>query len=145
MINRFLGDGISVSGGGGNTILGNFIGTDVAGIADLGNGSNGISIDDSPDNTIGGLVAGARNVISGNGGPGLSITGGGAMGNLVVGNYIGTDVTGTVDVSGAGVGFSGVDISDAPRNTIGGLVDGARNVISGNDGSGVLIRTPEQA
>jgi hypothetical protein len=50
----------------GNLVQGNLIGTDLTGSEDLGNASDGVSITDSPNNTIGGTSAGARNIISGN-------------------------------------------------------------------------------
>jgi hypothetical protein len=96
VINRFKGsggNGIEIADNGGNTIEGNNIGTDATGIADLGNSGAGISIVEAPSNRVGGTDPGARNVISGND-YGISIVGG-ATGNLVQGNYIGTDVTGS--------------------------------------------------
>ena len=62
VINRF-GAGIFISGGGGNHIEGNYIGTDVTGTLALGNQYNGIAIESSSSNTIGGTSAGAGNVI----------------------------------------------------------------------------------
>ena len=56
--------------------------------------------------------------------------------NLVQGNMIGTDMTGTVAIGNTGAGVLVGDGSSA--NTIGGPVGGARNVISGN-AEGVLI------
>ena len=53
----------------------------------------------------------------------------GASGNLVRGNYIGTDVTGTVGLPNR---FWGIELTDAPGNTIGGTEPGAGNLISGN-------------
>ena len=50
-------------------------------------------IDGASGNTIGGLVAAARNLISGNN-VGVLIEGTTAIDNLVLGNYIGTDATG---------------------------------------------------
>jgi CSLREA domain-containing protein len=123
------------SGATGNLVEGNYIGTDVNGTAALGN-DDGVYIEDAPNNTIGGTVAGARNIISGNGTSGVEITDSGATGNVVEGNYIGTDVNGTADLGNA---FYGVLIKDAPSNTIGGTVAGARNIISGNGASGVGI------
>jgi hypothetical protein len=76
IINRFDGYGIYLQTLGGNVIRGNYIGTDAAGAADLGNGSTGNMIYGSPSNTIGGAGAGERNVISGNDGEGIYIGGG---------------------------------------------------------------------
>jgi len=137
VINRFLGDGIELSGSGGNTIEGNYIGTDVTGTADLGNSRDGVYIESAPTNTIGGTTAGAGNVISGNGWDGVRIYGSTVAGNLVQGNYIGTDVNGTADL---GNGGGGVYIEDAPNNTIGGTAASAGNVISGNNYDGVCIQ-----
>jgi hypothetical protein len=55
-------------------------------------------------------------------------------GNVIQGNYIGTDVTGTMAL-GNGMGLR---ISTS-NNTVGGTTVGARNVISGNLGDGVFI------
>ena len=120
----------------GNVVQGNFIGTDLTGTADLGNAFSGVKIQDAPNNTVGGSDAGARNIISGNDGDGIFIVFAGASGNVVQGNFIGTDVTGSADLGNTIVG---VEIEDAPSNTVGGSQAGARNVISGNDENGILI------
>jgi CSLREA domain-containing protein len=57
-------------------------------------------------------------------------------GNVIEGNYIGIDVTGTSDL---GNSQAGVYISSGSSNTIGGTAEAARNVISGNDGSAIWI------
>jgi len=59
--------------------------------------------------------------------------------NIIEGNYIGTDVTGTMN---RGNFQGGVRIWDAPNNTIGGTTPEARNVISGNNGYAVGILLP---
>ena len=89
------------------------------------------------NNVIGGTAAGARNVISGNDGNGVTIQGTGTSGNRVVGNFIGTDVTGAVDLGNLsdGVSLSG----GASGNFVGGTAPGSRNVISGNGADGVEI------
>ncbi|MEG5042100.1 MULTISPECIES: SdrD B-like domain-containing protein [unclassified Microcoleus] len=125
----------------GNTVLGNFIGTDINGTADLGNVGFGVMVQNAPNNTIGGNTAGARNIISGNNAFGVVIqnapaTSNAATGNRVVGNFIGTDVNGTADLGNT---LTGVLIQDAASNTIGGTGAGDRNIISGNDGFGVQI------
>jgi len=67
---------------------------------------------------------------------GIVIRGSGATGNRVVGNYIGTDASGTQKL---GNGISGVRIANAPNNTVGGATAAERNVISGNGLNGVVI------
>ena len=117
-----------------NLVLGNYIGTDVTGAVGLGNHGQGVAIINAPDNTVGGTAPGARNIISGNQSDGVFIWQPGSSGNLVQGNYIGTDATGSVALGNA----SGVNLIDAPNNTIGGTTAGARNVISGNGFGGAF-------
>jgi len=93
-------DGATASG---NLVLGNFIGTNAAGDAELGNDQNGVVIVDAPDTIIGGEAAGAGNVISGNG-FGIQIVGAEAVGTQVQGNLIGTAATGTVPLSNSAIG-----------------------------------------
>ena len=50
-------------------------------------------------------------------------------GNVVEGNFIGTDVNGTADLGNK----FGVTITNSPNNRIGGASAASRNVISGND------------
>ena len=129
-IHSFSGPGVRSQTNGGNTIEGNFIGTGVTGTVNLGNSTEGVNMSTS-NNVIGGTIPAARNVISGNDGFGVVV---GGSGNEVIGNFIGTDVTGTVDLgNGGGVRSVGAN------NIIGGTTPAARNVISGNDGSGVDI------
>ncbi len=138
VINRFSRSGVYISGGTGNTVSGNYIGTDATGTADLGNAWDGVSIGGgAQNNTVGGDTAAERNVISGNDMDGVRIFGSGTTGNTVCGNYIGTDASGTADLGNA---FHGVSISGgAQNNTVGGDTAGERNVISGNDEDGVRI------
>ena len=127
------------SSSSGNVVQGNYIGTNPAGTAVIPNISCGVVIRASPNNIIGGTVPGARNIISGNNQLGIWITNPAASGNLVQGNYIGTDVNGVADL---GNSFSGVQIQNSPNNIIGGTTGGARNVISGNTVAGVFILEP---
>lgn len=123
-------NGVSITGSTatGNLVQGNYIGTDIAGTAALRNNSRAVNILNAPGNTIGGTAAGARNILSGGSSSGVSISDINATGNIVQGNYIGTDVTGTVDLGNT----FGV-VLFAPGNTIGGTAAGAGNVISGNE------------
>jgi CSLREA domain-containing protein len=121
-----------------NKVEGNYIGTDVNGSADLGNTRYGVWIFKSPNNTIGGTTTGARNVISGNNNRGIWIEGAEATGNVVQGNYIGTDTTGTAALPNSS---GGAMVFGAPGNTIGGTTTGAGNVISGNASTGIEINS----
>ncbi|MFB0537808.1 MAG: CSLREA domain-containing protein, partial [Anaerolineae bacterium] len=136
VIHSFDAVGVALRVGGGNFIEGNYIGTDATGTVDLGNSAHGVIIWSAPDNTVGGMTAAQRNVISGNNQLGVYILGSDATGNQVLGNYIGTAATGTADLGNT---LDGVHIHDAPDNTIGGTAAGAGNVISGNDFDGVVI------
>jgi parallel beta-helix repeat protein len=117
------------------TVVGNYIGTNAAGTAAVGNGLDGVQVHASHTNTIGGTTAGARNVISGNKQDGILIASNGAAGNVVQGNYVGTNAAGTAKIPNA---LYGVEVSQY-NNTIGGTTAGARNVISGNTKSGVAL------
>jgi titin len=87
-------------------------------------------------NVIGGTTVRARNVIWGNYAAGVFIHER-STGNLVEGNYIGTDPTGT---AASGRQFEGLVILDgADNNTVGGTAAGAGNVISGNAVDGLEI------
>jgi CSLREA domain-containing protein len=130
--------------GGGDTIAGNQVGFDSTGLPT--HSPQGVRISNSDSSLIGGLIAGARNVISGNLGSGVDIVGstaGPAVGNFVEGNFIGTDPTGVLangnGRAGAFAQLGAVQISGGNDNTIGGGLAEARNVISGN-GAGVDIR-----
>ena len=118
-------------------VAGNLIGTDALGTTSLGNFGSGVSIVSSGSNTVGGTLAGAGNVISGNGRNGLSIGGPGANDNLVQGNWIGTNAAEAETIPN---GNRDVRIEkDATGNTIGGSTAAARNIISDSDGDGVVL------
>ncbi len=136
VISGNTGDGVDLDGAGatGDVVAGNFIGTDAAGSAALANGSAGVAITGGASNNL----VGPANVISGNAGDGVSLSGGATTGNVVEGNFIGTDTTGEFAIGNAG---AGVNDLGAPDNTIGGSAGGARNVLSGN-AEGVIINGP---
>ena len=127
------------SGSTGNTIIGNYIGTNAAGTASIGNAADGVTIGGNANgNTIGGdRTAGGGNVISGNGHDGIEIDVAGADNNLIYGNFIGTDYSGNLEL---GNGRHGVVIYDGVQGTqVGGTGTGQGNIISGNTSSGVII------
>jgi hypothetical protein len=137
VISGNAGNGIFISAGSNPTntrIEGNFIGTNADGDADLGNGTSGVRVE-APGSFVGGTAAGAGNVISGNGGAGILFNSSNTVDNLVQGNLIGTNATGTGTLGN----LQGVRIAAALDNTVGGTVDAAANTISGNTEHGVLI------
>ena len=100
-------EGVLVTGSatGGTVIAGNLIGTSVEGNAAVGNATAGISLTGGTGTTIGGTTTLARNIISGNLGDGVDI-GSGVTSTVVLGDYIGTDQTGTNKLPNAGSGVS---------------------------------------
>ena len=127
--------GIHLDSAGDVQILGNYIGTNAAGTAALGNGWQGIYVDNGSQRTvIGGAAAGARNVISGN------VTGiqflGGSTDGVVRGNYIGTNAAGTAAIANTA---HGIVLSGVTGTRIGGPAAGEGNLISGNFYDAVYI------
>ena len=138
-INRFSDDAIFIEGMGGNVVQGNFIGTGIYGTNALANGTNGaggIQIN-CPNNIIGGVYASNRNLISGNTSYGINVNGAAAVGNIIQGNLIGSDITGNNRIANStnGIMFS----FGAAGNTVGGAVTGAGNLISGNGQCGIYV------
>jgi CSLREA domain-containing protein len=119
-----------------NVVQGNYIGTDVSGTAALGNADTGIWISNGgSDNLIQG------NVISANDRWGI-VNGASCnpcapvfVGNVIQGNYVGTDASGSVALGNGLDGISTIGNS----TTIGGTAPGARNIISGNGWNGIRI------
>ncbi|MFI5454651.1 MAG: FG-GAP-like repeat-containing protein [Isosphaerales bacterium] len=159
--NLFAGVWITGQGTNGNAVAGNFLGTDISGSVALNNGTQPLV--DSQGNYFGGGVAiaggasgnrigtdgasvddvGERNVIAGSNNDAIDIWGTGTDGNLVAGNFIGTDVTGT---RALGIAGDGVFLAEgASSNWIGVNPNGGTavrdegNVISGNGFYGIQI------
>lgn len=135
VINSFLASGIELVSAA-NTVAGCFIGTNALGTLDLGNTTYGVEINNVGSNTVGGTTAAARNVISGNLDDGIIMWNTGATSNLIQGNYIGLNATGSGPVGNVS---NGIKIGGgAHDNTVGGSTSEARNVLSGNE-DGVQI------
>ncbi|MCP4634185.1 MAG: hypothetical protein GY855_14770, partial [candidate division Zixibacteria bacterium] len=147
IINTFEGDGIRVEGGlanpqaAMNMAFCNFIGTDPTGTIDMGNGTNPVSLwaGFHVCNVPGGIAienAIDASLISGNWSEGVWIQGpfqpGDVGMNHITGNYIGTDITGTVDL---GNDRDGICMTEGTHNN-----DAASNLVSGNDYSGIGIQ-----
>lgn len=147
LIVAFGGNGVVITGtGGSHVIAGNFIGVNAGGTG-AGNGKDGVLISGVPNNRIGGTTAADRNVISDNGQSnvfgGVEMNGSGTTGNLVEGNYIGLDPTGSVALGNSkSSGYGVILVNAASGNTVGGTAAGAGNVISAN-GQGMLIQSAD--
>jgi len=128
--------GIRVVHSNSNTISGNYVGLNRTGTAALRN-YDGISIEGtSKYNMIGGYTAAERNYVSGNVAYGIPVFGAGCNENIIAGNYVGTDITGTYSIPNT----YGILYDDgASFNTLGGRQPGAGNLLSGNSGYGVFI------
>ena len=143
--NNQNGSGVLIRGAGTtyNVVIGNYLGLAASGASSLSNRHNGVSIEAGASyNTVGGSAAGHRNVISGNdlNGNGVRIADVGTMYNAVIGNYIGTNASGTTALPNF---YHGVQIANgAEYNRIGGSTSGERNIISGNRFSGVTVGCP---
>ena len=134
-------DAIDIEFGDGNTIAGNFIGVSADGLTAAGN-RWGVDIKTN-GNTIGGVTAADRNIISGNTRDGVILHESGDNGgyfpttnNVFKGNWIGVDVNGDA----LGNGDHGIRLmEDAANNVIGGTSAGEANVIANNGMDGVTM------
>ena len=127
------GHGVDIEGGTDIVIEGNFIGTDHTGTFVVSNTGNGILVA-AGNPTVGGTLAGARNVIGGNGGNGIAVTG---SNTIIRGNFLGVGADGVTHVTNASAGIA---VSNgATSNQIGGTVAGAGNLIEFNTGVGIKI------
>jgi hypothetical protein len=141
-------DGVDVVGIGTmqNVVAGNLIGTDLTGNLSMGNGQVGVepafgaSFNWIGVNPNGGVEKDEGNIISGNGYAGVHIFGGDD--NVVAGNEIGTDTTGTLSLPNT---LFGIDIvADSKNNTIGGATAASGNLITNNAGPGVVVGYDQQ-
>ena len=126
-------EGVYIDSANFTTITGNYIGTNAAGSGAIAN-NIGIYSYNASYTTIGGVAVGAGNVISGNSNCGIHMDWG-LTGNVIQGNYIGTNASATAAVPNA----TGVMANHTTGLTIGGTAAGTGNVISGNSGDGVKI------
>ncbi|MCG6925708.1 MAG: right-handed parallel beta-helix repeat-containing protein, partial [Acidobacteria bacterium] len=121
--------GISLSGGGGSTIQGNYLGTNPAGAGGIGN-TSGLETQDSSGNLV------SANVLSGNAADGLLMTGG--RGNRIESNLIGVHPAGTTALANGNDGISTWPSSVGPVAIADTSIRG--NVISGNGRYGIMVQ-----
>lgn len=137
VISGNTGNGVYLSGVDSINLLGNYIGLGADGVSPTGNGLDGVFVNqNSSIVAIGGTASGAGNVISGNGDDGIDVPGASLV--SVLGNFIGTDATGTVS---AGNLDEGVVIRNSVTSvSVGDGTEPGRNVISGNGSANILVR-----
>ncbi|HEV7571716.1 MAG TPA: LamG-like jellyroll fold domain-containing protein [Thermoanaerobaculia bacterium] len=133
---RFQGSAIVIDTAGNDVVSANYLGLHTDGLTPGQNAGEGVLVT-TANNTIGGLNAATRNVISGNFGSGVVLKGLTATGNTVRGNYIGLNAAGTSNVANITDGIQ--LLLGASNNIIGGTSAADRNVISGNNNSGIYI------
>jgi hypothetical protein len=118
----------------GTSVVNNYIGVDKTGTTALGNSLNGIYFRFEFGSTIGGTTAAERNIISGHTVMGIRLR---ACSEIVIqGNYIGTDVSGTMAIGNQNSGIELDDDFTEVGYTTGSSV--INNLISGN-GTGIRI------
>lgn len=136
VLNDWGDDAVDIEFVGGNTIVGNFVGTDVTGSVARPN-AWGIN-SKTANNRFGGPSVSDRNVVSGNTNDGFYIYRSANVGNVIQGNHIGVDAAGTTAVpNGRGI----IIFDSATATQIGGAGPGEGNVISGNGGPGIFINS----
>lgn len=141
VINGFRSEAAILIESDANAVECNILGTDSAGTSqDFAlNNDRGVRIDGGNNNVVGGTVVSKRNLISNND-DGVLLEGG-ATGNTLASNFIGTDITGMVALEND----AGIVFLDAPANIVGGadhdagVCNKSCNLISGSDFDGGIV------
>src|SRR4030095_2886837 len=102
LISGNIGYGVNLGTGTGNTVQGNLVGTDITGTVALGNTGVGIESDGSND-LVCGTTVDARNVVSANN---RGVHFGAGSNHTLQGNFIGTNITGTIALGNPNVGLN---------------------------------------
>lgn len=129
--------GIAISGGAENEISGSLIGLAADGNTARPNGLDGLYLNGALTTTV------RDNTISGNSRNGILISGG-AFGNVIADNRIGTNRSGTAAVpngTGYSEGRDGIQCSGSGGhgNVIGGQTEADANIIGGNTRAGIFF------
>ncbi len=145
-------DAVRISASNAQVVAGNYLGTDVTGTIGIGNTNYGVQIQGNTNNNLIGTNSNGdddlkeRNIISGNGTGLRFLSSSTGTGNIVAGNFVGTDVTGNNplpnqnhgislegDNTGTIIGTNGDNVNDS--------VEG--NIISGNGDDGIRLSMSE--
>ncbi|MEX1195415.1 MAG: right-handed parallel beta-helix repeat-containing protein [Dehalococcoidia bacterium] len=137
LISGNMNDGVQMDGVARLAVYGNFIGTDVTGTAAIANQQGGVAIHSGPESDIGAPEAGGGNLISGNAGDGITISGASNTKIDVRSNRIGTTANGQSPLGNTG---NGIYLSQgAFGNTLGAVAQPNWNIIAFNAGAGISL------
>lgn len=127
----------NAEGSGALIVYGNYLCSSVDGSGPAAGPATGTGVKSGKTSAfIGGEQALQRNLVSGCSNIGIDLGGP----SVVQGNLVGTDASGTQALSSLGNATGGVYIATEAHNIhIGGTTAAARNVISGNRGSGIFV------
>ncbi len=134
MVSGNASAGIAITASNGNFITGNKIGTNPLGTSKNPN-YYGVAIDNAANTVIGGSTLSDQNLISGNTAGGIVINGTASSGTQIIGNLIGTNVSGMDTISNG----NGIILAAANSSIIGGNTASKRNIISGNLQAGIVL------
>jgi titin len=128
-LSGFTQYGLEILGGSGSTVAGCVFLSNFAGGVALSAGAN--------HNVIGGATPAAANVASNNGSWGVVVFGQGATGNVIQGDFLGTDLTGTLSEPN---GFGGAVVAAGAAGNF-----FYSNVMSANSVYGLVLSDPGTA
>ncbi len=135
--NAILGVQISGAAAHHNVVQGNYIGTNAAGTADLGNAEDGLQIDTgASNNTVGGTTSGAGNIVAGNNNSGIAVDDAASANNALYGNWLGIGSNGTTVLANS---HNGISVLAATGTLIGDGTTAGRNVITNSGLSGINL------
>ena len=129
---------IALEGASNNTITANKIGTNYDGTLAIPNNQGIYLRSSAQNNIIGGNSENQRNILSGNTNAGIVLENSGTRNNVIKGNYIGVDASGSLPLSNH---YGVIAMTNANSNRIGGTTVGERNIISANTEIGVYIES----
>ncbi len=130
-------DGIHLVSSNNTIVQGNFVGVNAAGTAIITNaGIFGIEVSGCTGTTVGGTIAGSRNVVGGNA-AGIELDAA-SSNNTVQGNFSGVGADGVAKV---GNRLHGIVLRDAgvQNNLIGGTAAGTGNTVGNNGTGGIAV------
>lgn len=145
MMNIISGNGFNGNNGGviiydsqNIKLQGNYIGSDITGTKAIPNNYYGAALVGVTNSEVGSKLNSGYNLVSGNNNRGILLVE--ATKNNISGNYIGIDINGEESLANKS---DGIEIRGSSNNIIGSIEPQGGNIISGNNGNGILIKYAE--